>query len=383
MTNSPNPSQFWQNLMSRVKKNTGNIWITAHLRPDYDSVCSSLAVQRLIRAHSPDKQATILFPDTHVESWDDLHTEGDIVWIGEQNREKLFDKEPIISLIDYLSPQDLLICLDGNTYGRFVPAENTFVQERLPFLQTIETCIIDHHEGTPDPATLTYIDTQRTSTCEIIARMAEPQNLDAETSKLLFWGILTDTGFFDFVKKHNADIFPLVETLFRNTDATSIEELKARFTLTEQTIDYVRLFHMNRTNVEDQTNGMPYAMYSFVDTEDRVDETQADLSIAQATFMTQLRKLERFQLFWTVTPTNRKNLFSISLRSKGDIDVATICQNLFNGGGHKNAAGGKIKLTADMREGLEKNRAANPKKGAVAFVAEYILHRLKHEVEWK
>ncbi|MEG2337409.1 MAG: DHH family phosphoesterase, partial [Bacteroidales bacterium] len=38
--------------------------------------------------------------------------------------------------------------------------------------------------------------------------------------------------------------------------------------------------------------------------------------------------------------TERENRIRISLRSKGDIDVNIFARENFNGGGHKNAAGG-------------------------------------------
>ncbi|MGB1184868.1 MAG: DHH family phosphoesterase, partial [Schleiferiaceae bacterium] len=34
----------------------------------------------------------------------------------------------------------------------------------------------------------------------------------------------------------------------------------------------------------------------------------------------------------------------LSLRSKGEIDVNTIARASFNGGGHRNAAGGKLEM---------------------------------------
>jgi bifunctional oligoribonuclease and PAP phosphatase NrnA len=43
------------------------------------------------------------------------------------------------------------------------------------------------------------------------------------------------------------------------------------------------------------------------------------------------------------------NAYRVSLRSKGDINVAKICEK-FGGGGHKNAAGCKVIGNWDERE---------------------------------
>ena len=39
--------------------------------------------------------------------------------------------------------------------------------------------------------------------------------------------------------------------------------------------------------------------------------------------------------------TEHNDFIRVSLRSRGDIDVNIFAQRYFNGGGHKNAAGGK------------------------------------------
>lgn len=45
-----------------------------------------------------------------------------------------------------------------------------------------------------------------------------------------------------------------------------------------------------------------------------------------------------------------KNYLKVHFRSKGNIDVAKLAQKYFNGGGHKNASGGKLEM--NLREGL-------------------------------
>jgi phosphoesterase RecJ-like protein len=51
-----------------------------------------------------------------------------------------------------------------------------------------------------------------------------------------------------------------------------------------------------------------------------------------------------------------ENIIKMSLRSKGDIDVNTFARTYFNGGGHKNAAGGKssLNMTESITFFLEK-----------------------------
>ena len=45
----------------------------------------------------------------------------------------------------------------------------------------------------------------------------------------------------------------------------------------------------------------------------------------------------------------------VSCRSQGDFDVSVMCQEHFNGGGHKNAAGGELYMS--MAEAVELYRS--------------------------
>ena len=51
-----------------------------------------------------------------------------------------------------------------------------------------------------------------------------------------------------------------------------------------------------------------------------------------------------------------KNFIRVSLRSRGDVDVNVFARRYFDGGGHRNAAGGKSFLP--MPETVERFRAA-------------------------
>ena len=42
-----------------------------------------------------------------------------------------------------------------------------------------------------------------------------------------------------------------------------------------------------------------------------------------------------------------ESIIKVSFRSKGDFDVNTFARTYFNGGGHKNAAGGRSKLNLE------------------------------------
>lgn len=375
--------QFTKKLQQIIKKSTGRVFITSHMKPDYDSVCSSLALQKILRSQFPDTQIQILFSEIWIHEWDDLYKKDDIIWIDQLNKDEIASDRQLHNIFEFLTPNDVLICLDGNTYDRFVPADSKYIREKLPFFQTITTILIDHHQGDADNATLTYIDPHATSTCEIIARMFDSDIMNKEIALLLLWGILTDSGFFDFVRIHNIGIFDIVKTLFLKSECQSIEEVKQRFKTDEETFDYLQVLHTNRQKITSGENGIPLSLYSYVNTKDYTDETKRELATAKSMFFSQLRKLERFMLFWIISPTSKQNQYSIAFRSKEGIDVASISRDYFNGGGHTNAAGGRYAFTKDEKEDIKKRKSIDPHYQDSKYVSDLVQTILINNVLWE
>ena len=71
--------------------------------------------------------------------------------------------------------------------------------------------------------------------------------------------------------------------------------------------------------------------------------------------------------------TEQPSIVKISLRSKGDLDVQTICNKYFNGGGHKNASGGSA--YAKLDDILSKFKSLLPSIIPVSLNQEYDLMR--------
>jgi phosphoesterase RecJ-like protein len=86
-----------------------------------------------------------------------------------------------------------------------------------------------------------------------------------------------------------------------------------------------------------------------------IDDEKNDLGITSrmANFLNQVRDAKIVVVF---KKQNQK--VKISLRSKGNIDVGYLAKEYFNGGGHKNAAGGFLEMDIDSAKNfvLEKLR---------------------------
>ena len=56
------------------------------------------------------------------------------------------------------------------------------------------------------------------------------------------------------------------------------------------------------------------------------------------------------EIKWVVFMREENDYIKVSARSKGEFAVNKICENYFNGGGHKNASGGEFRGTLEEAE---------------------------------
>jgi phosphoesterase RecJ-like protein len=201
---------------------------------------------------------------------------------------------------------------------------------------TASQILIDHHPNPNIPCLLTFSDTRSSSTSELIYYLIEALGdislMNKEIAECLFTGIMTDTGCFSFNSSRPETWQAVAELLRLNIDKDTIfsqvyenySDSRMRlmgFCLNEKmkvipeyntayislTLDELRKFHFEPGDTEGFVN-LPFSVNGIKVT---------------ALFI------------------ERDDHIKISLRSKGNIAINHIAQKYFNGGGHKNAAGGE------------------------------------------
>lgn len=202
------------------------------------------------------------------------------------------------------------------------------------------TLVIDHHISNPWFGTHNIIDTDASSTCEIVGELITtnyPALLDAEIATALFMGLSTDTGHFMFPSA-TARTFSLANRLIEAgaDKATIIEHLYR-----SQSFASLQWTGMLITRLTKSTQGIRsrYAT-SEVNARWLDQESVGDSFIFQ---MTSIAHPGRYALF-KIMDTDPVPHIRCSLRSSCDeIDVATLASKL-GWGGHKRASGVKINL---------------------------------------
>ncbi|MEG0919507.1 MAG: bifunctional oligoribonuclease/PAP phosphatase NrnA [Anaerovoracaceae bacterium] len=224
------------------------------------------------------------------------------------------------------------VCVDCSDYGRFPLRGNLFD------LGKTKICI-DHHMTADPKFDLNYIDQHAAATAEIIYDLINVMEvpITKDIADAIFLGITTDSGNFQYsntTKKTHliaADLadkgadFNKISVAFYENE--TIEKVK----LTGEIMSSILLFANNK------------AAFGIV-TQNLLKKCNAKMEYSEGTVanIRAIKDVEIAGLFKEVEPKKIK----ISLRAKGDTDVAQIAEK-HNGGGHKKAAGCTIFGTMD------------------------------------
>ena len=298
-----------------------DIVILSHRNPDGDAMGSSLALQSYFagRGHS----ARVCLPSEYPANFEWMPGAADIL---------IYDVEPE-NCVNALEKADLVICCDFNSLDRIDK-----MGEVLSKREGVATFLIDHHID-PEPfADEVYSNPSASSTCEMVVEFLDMLGIDKRiernVAEACYTGILTDTG------------------RFRYAISSRLFEIAARL-IASGVRDTMITDHIFNSNTEKQLRLLGYSLYERMEVLE--DYNTAIISLSRndykrfaisrgdtegiVNYMLSMPGI-RLAAFITEQPTITK----YSLRSKGDISVQAMAQQYFNGGGHKNASGGAVKL---------------------------------------
>lgn len=300
-----------------LRASSGKIVITTHHKPDGDAMGSSLGLYHLLKNAGIDSQ--VITPTDYAEF---LHwlPGNDTVMVYEADKPK---SKELINAAEYI------FCLDFNALGR--------INEMGDYIQHSDAKIvmIDHHQDPQDFDHERFVEIGASSTCELIYKYAH-KHLDAsymnkDMGECIYTGLITDTGSFRFGSTTSS-------TIRTAADLMDIGVVPATI--------YNRLFDQNRL---DRLQLLGYFLANKI-------ELIEDGKVALAHFTSE--ELSRYNVITGDTEgfvnyglsikgvqlsaliIDRDYLVKMSFRSTDVFPCNEFSAEFFNGGGHKNAAGG-------------------------------------------
>ncbi|MBQ2392915.1 MAG: bifunctional oligoribonuclease/PAP phosphatase NrnA [Alistipes sp.] len=306
-------------LRSLITEATKQVVIVSHTNPDGDAIGSSLAWAEVLEGLG--HTVTCIVPNRPPYF---------LSWMPRINEVVIF-KQAEEEARAAIKQADLLFCLDFNAISRLEILSDTIAAN-----QTARRILIDHHLSPEEGFELLFSYPEASSTCylvyELIVALIGTERLTRRMAELLYVGMMTDTGNFAF-SHLTPELFRAVAVLLET--GIVIPEIHNRV-YNSYTAGRARLFgYVINRKMELIANGH-VAYMSLKEHEMRRFGFQQGDSEGFVNYPLTIKKVKMSAMF-----IEQHNFIRISLRSRGNIDVNLFARKYFEGGGHKNAAGGK------------------------------------------
>jgi phosphoesterase RecJ-like protein len=294
------------------------IVITTHHKPDGDAMGSSLGLYNYLIQQG--HHTRVITPTDYPEYFNWLPGNGDVVIYTEN----------IKASAKLIADAKIIFCLDFNALGR-INEMGELVGKSSAF-----KIMIDHHLEPEDFDDYRYWDINACATAQLVYKfIAEELNhkelVNKDVATCLYTGILTDSASFRLpnttsaVHRITADLidagavnWQIYDHIYNNSSENRLRFLG--LCLSER---LEVLYEYNTAIIAVTKKDLEKYKIATGDTEGIVNYALSIAGIRLAAFIVE-----------------RNDKVKLSLRSRGEFPANDICKKYFNGGGHRNAAGG-------------------------------------------
>lgn len=294
--------------------------IVSHTNPDGDAVGSSLAWAGALRALG--HEAICIVPNKYPYFLD---------WMPGIEEVVVFRNDTEGRAARALAEADLIFCLDFNAISRL-----EILSDTLAANTSARRILIDHHLSPAEGFDLMFSYPGASSTCYIMYRLIEAlfgtQVITQQMAEALYVGMMTDTGNFAF-STLTPGLFRAVATLVERGVHVPTVHNSVYNAYTE---GRARLFGYAINRKMQLIENGTVAYMSLMEHEMHRYGFQQGDSEGFVNYALTIKKMKMSAMFLA-----HRKFIRVSLRSRGDVDVNLFARKYFNGGGHKNAAGGK------------------------------------------
>jgi bifunctional oligoribonuclease and PAP phosphatase NrnA len=285
--------------------------ITSHVRPDGDSLGSSLGLYWLLRALDKDVEVIMRDPVPHAYQ---------LLPGAKEVRETPVVDRPYHAVF-------VIECSDISRPG-LIGLEKQFVVN------------IDHHSTTALFGTINWIDSTASAVGEMIYNLCKATGVRVtkEIAECVYTALITDTGSFHY-SNTTERTFKVASELVR----TGVKPAKtAEAVFASYPWSRIRLMGEVLSSAKRDSSGRVASLQLSLEMQNRSGASDEDAD-GFVNYPLTVGEVEAVALLKECAP----GIYRTSLRSKGDVNVARVAEK-FGGGGHRNAAG--CTLTGNWEE---------------------------------
>ena len=294
-----------------------------HRNPDGDAVGSCLGLSGFLNALG--HEVTVLAPNDFPEF---------LKWMQGSENVVFYESAPNRG-DEIITNATVIFTLDFNALNRTGVMEQTLAKASCPMV------LIDHHPEPDAYAQISYSDTGASSTCELvfntIVAMEGQHLITPGIASCLYAGIMTDTGSFKYPSTSPSTLRAAASLMEMGADHSKIHTLvydassPQRIQLLGKALSNLHINSELRTAfITLSQEDLDSCNFQKGDTEGFVNYGLSIKNVVFAAIFIEHRN---------------EGIVKISLRSRGAFDVNTLARMHFEGGGHRNAAGGKSHQT--------------------------------------
>ncbi|MCS6821627.1 MAG: bifunctional oligoribonuclease/PAP phosphatase NrnA [Microscillaceae bacterium] len=302
--------------------------ITTHYNPDADAIGSSLALYHYLRKKN--HEVTVVTPSDYPDFLDWMRGEKQIVAYSPQTKnlcEELFESAEII------------FCLDFSSYNRLQDIEGFFRKSQA------KICVIDHHLEPNIRWDFSLWRPEASSTAELIfdfiSLLGDKSLIDEVIGECIYAGIVTDTSSFKHPTTSKKVHLIVAELMDIGINTNKVQKL-IYDTNTENKLRFTGYMLANKLKVLPEYK---FAYFTISQEEQKRFQTQTGDTEGLVNYALSIKGI-----VMAATLIEKENEIRLSFRSIGDFAVNKLAKAHFEGGGHKNAAGGRSSLSLEATE---------------------------------
>ena len=294
------------------------IIIIPHKTPDADALGSSLGLRGYLMKKG--HQVQVVSPTDYPKF---------LNWMEGNETVIIYKSENQKECKKMINDSDIIFCLDFNNLARIDDLGN--IVQKSP----AKKFLIDHHLDPKCFADFAFVSTAASATAELIyefiVKIGDRDRIDKSIAESLYAGIMTDTGQFKHNNTNQNVHFVTANLMELGADTSKVASL------IYDTNSYDRLKFLGFA-LSQRLKYLPELHTAFIAI--NADDLKKFHSQTGDTEGLVNYALSLDGVVLGVLISERSGEIRLSMRSKGDFSVNDFARKHFNGGGHKNAAGG-------------------------------------------
>ena len=306
------------NALKELLQEPKEVMITTHHKPDADALGSSLGLAGYLKKKG--HRVTVITPSDYPDFLNWMEGNNEVIVYTDKN-------DALVQRI--IAESQVIFCLDFNTLSR--------IHEMGEYIRQANgtKVLIDHHLQPEDFADLSFSNTSAAATAEIvydlIKEMGDAALIDTSIGECLYAGIMTDTGSFRHPNT-SQNVHLIIADLLQIGVKTSDIHRLIYDSSTELRLRFLGYALKEKLVVLPEYKTAYFAITA--------DELKAYNSKTGDTEGLVNYALSIEGIVFAALIIDRTQAVKMSFRSVGDFSANEFARAHFNGGGHKNAAGG-------------------------------------------